>query len=80
MGKTVTKSFKGKNLQQMTKLTVDLCFRRKFDLRVLSAPAPGLYHVYNYYFQISSQKLLCQSKPNFMWNVGHQFINMVFVT
>ena len=25
-GKTVTKSFNGKNLQQMTKLTDDLCF------------------------------------------------------
>ena len=41
---TVTKSFKGKNLQQMTKLTEDLyVFEKQFDPRGLNAPALRLY-------------------------------------
>ena len=43
MGKTVTKSFNGRNLQQMIRVTTDLCLYKKSDPKGLSAPAPGLY-------------------------------------
>ena len=41
-GKTVRKSFNGRNLQQMTRVTQDLCKNRNSDPMGLSAPAPGL--------------------------------------
>ena len=43
MGKTVRKSFNGRNLQQMTKMTKGLCLYKNSDPKGLSAPAPGLY-------------------------------------
>ena len=41
MGKTVRKSFDGRNLQQMTRVTN--VYVKNSDSRGLSAPAPGLY-------------------------------------
>ena len=38
----VIETFKGKNYQQMTKLTKDLWFRRQYDPMGLSAPPPRL--------------------------------------
>ena len=43
MGKTVRKSFNGRNLQQMTRVTKGLCLYKNSDPKGLSAPAPGLY-------------------------------------
>ena len=43
MGKSVTKSFNGENLQQRTKLTDLLYLWKKNYPRGFSAPAPGLY-------------------------------------
>ena len=43
MGKTVRKSFCGRNLQQMTRVTWGICLHKNSDPRGLSAPAPGLY-------------------------------------
>ena len=43
MGKTVRKSFNGRNLQQMTKVTKGLCLYKNSDPKGLSAPVPGLY-------------------------------------
>ena len=39
----VWKSFNGRNLQQMTRVTKDLCWYKNFDPKGLFAPAPGLY-------------------------------------
>ena len=47
MGKTVRKSFNGRNLQQMTRVTKGLCLYKKSDSKGLSAPAPGLYTCIN---------------------------------
>ena len=41
--KTVRKSFNGRNLQQMTRVTWSICLNKNSDPRRLSAPAPGLY-------------------------------------
>ena len=41
-GKTVRKSFNGRNLQQMTRATKGLCKNKISDPRALSAPAPEL--------------------------------------
>ena len=43
MGKTVRKSFNGRNLQQVTRVTKGLCLYKNSDPKGLSAPAPGLY-------------------------------------
>ena len=43
MGKTVRKSFNGRNLQQMTRVTKSLCLYKNSDPKGLSAPALGLY-------------------------------------
>ena len=43
MGKTVRKSFNGRNFQQMTRVTKGLCLYKNSDPKGLSAPAPGLY-------------------------------------
>ena len=43
MGKSVRKSFNGRNLQQMTRVTWGICLHKNSDTRGLSAPAPGLY-------------------------------------
>ena len=43
MGKTVRKSFNGRNIQQMTRVTWGICLHTNSDPRGLSAPAPGLY-------------------------------------
>ena len=43
MGKTVRKSFNGRNLQQMTRVTNGLCVYKISDPKGLSASAPGLY-------------------------------------
>ena len=43
MGKTVRKSFNGRKLQQMTRVTKDLCLYKDSDPEGLSASAPGLY-------------------------------------
>ena len=43
MGKTVKKSFNGRNLQQMTRVTKCLCLYKNSDPKELSAPAQGLY-------------------------------------
>ena len=43
MGKSVRKSFNGRNLQQMTRVTWGICLHKNSDPRGLSAPAPGLY-------------------------------------
>ena len=43
MGKTVRKSFNGRNLQQMTRVTKGLCLYKNSDHKGLSAPALGLY-------------------------------------
>ena len=37
------KSFNGRNLQQMTRVTKGLCLYKNSDPKGLSAPAPGLY-------------------------------------
>ena len=47
MGKTARKSFNGRNLQQMTRVTKGLCLYKNSDPKGLSAPAPGLY-IYMY--------------------------------
>ena len=39
MGKTVRKSFNGRNLQQMTRVTKGLCLYKNSDPKGLSAPA-----------------------------------------
>ena len=43
----------------------------------MSAPALGLIHIKDHYFQtVSSLKPLGQSKPNFVWEVGKKvYIN-----
>ena len=43
MGKSVRKSFNGRNLQQMTRVTWGICLPKNSDPRELSAPALGLY-------------------------------------
>ena len=43
MGKTVRKSFNGRNFQQMTRVTKSLCLYKNSDSKMLSASAPGLY-------------------------------------
>ena len=43
MGKTVRKSFNGRNLQQMSRVTKGLCLYKNSDPKELSASAPGLY-------------------------------------
>ena len=43
MGKNVRKSFNGRNLHQMSRMTKDLCLYKNSDPKGLSAPAPGLY-------------------------------------
>ena len=40
-GKTVRKSFNGRNLQQMTRVTKVLCLNKHSDPKGLTAPAPG---------------------------------------
>ena len=70
MGKTVTKSFNGKNLQQCGFL-----FLKANRLQWVVCPI----HVYDYYFQLSSSlKLLGHSKPNFIWSLvgkkGQRFV------
>ena len=42
-GKTVTKSFNGRSLQQMTRVTEGLCLYKNSDPQRLSAPDPGLF-------------------------------------
>ena len=42
-GENVRKSFNGRNLQQMTRVTKGLCLYKNSDPKELSAPAPGLY-------------------------------------
>ena len=42
-GKTVRKSFSGRNLQQMTRVAKGLCKNKNSYPRGSSAPAPGLY-------------------------------------
>ena len=41
--KTVRKSFNGRNLQQMTRMTTGLCFYKNCDPKGLCASVPGLY-------------------------------------
>ena len=43
LGKTVKKSFNGRNLQQMIRVTLGLCLYKNSDPKGLSALAPGLY-------------------------------------
>ena len=43
MGKSVRKSFNGRNLQQMTRVTWGICLPKNSDPRGLSAPALELY-------------------------------------
>ena len=43
MGKTVRKSFNGRNSQQMTRVTKGFCLYKNSDPKWLSAPALGLY-------------------------------------
>ena len=43
MGKTVRKSFNGRNLQHMTRVTKGLCVYKNSEPKGLSAPAQGLY-------------------------------------
>ena len=43
MGKTVRKSFNGRNLQQMSRVIKGLCLYKNSDPKGLSAPAWGLY-------------------------------------
>ena len=43
IGKTIRKSFNGRNLQQMTRVTKGLCLYKNSDPKGLSVPAPGLY-------------------------------------
>ena len=43
MGKSIRKSFNGRNLQQMPRVTWGICLHKTSDSRGLSAPAPGLY-------------------------------------
>ena len=43
IGKTVRKSFNGRNLQKMTRVTQGLCLYKNSDPKGLSAPAPGLH-------------------------------------
>ena len=43
MGKSVRKSFNGRNLQQMTRVRWGTCLHKNSDPRGLSASAPGLY-------------------------------------
>ena len=43
MVKSVRKSFNGRNLQQMTRVTWGLCLHKNSDPRGLSAPVLGLY-------------------------------------
>ena len=43
VGKTVRKSFNGRNLQQMTRVTKGLCLYKNSDPKGLSVPALGLY-------------------------------------
>lgn len=63
MGKLVESYLIGKNVQQMISdnrfVYVKILMRREG----LSLPW-GLIHVYDLYFQASSQKLLGQTKPN----------------
>ena len=67
MTKTVGKSFNGRNLQQMTRVTKGLCLYKNSDPKGLSAPAPGLYtciktwkimykiRLQRYFFEINGQ-------------------------
>lgn len=58
------KSYDGKNLQEVTKLTEDLV---KFDYSWLSALPRGPKHVYDLFQTVSSLKHFGQSKPDRMW-------------
>ena len=44
--KTVRKSFNGRNLQQMTRVTKGLCLYKNSDPKGLSAPVPGAIYMY----------------------------------
>ena len=45
MGKSVRKSFNGRNLQQMIRVTWGICLHKNYDPRGLSTPARGYIHV-----------------------------------
>ena len=67
MGKIVKMRIEGQNLQDLGKWMEYLCLQKHFGPRGLSAPAPGLIHVYDFNIQTSSSlKPLDQSKLNFM--------------
>ena len=65
MGKTVRKSFNGRNLQQMTRVTKGLCLYKNSDPKGLSAPAPGLYTC------IKTWKIMYKIRlpKRFVWNL-----------
>ena len=64
-GKTVRKSFNGRNLQQMTRVTKGLCSYKNSDPKGFSAPAPGLYTC------IKTWKIMYKNQTSkvFFWNL-----------
>ena len=65
MGKSVRKSFNGRNLQQMTTVTWGICLHKNSDPKALSAPVPGLYTC------IKKWKIMYKIKLQryFFWNL-----------
>ena len=61
MGKIVTMSFEGQNLQYIGKWTEVLCFQKEIDSKGCSDPALGLYtcvkQVYWYISRVSGERL-----------------------
>ena len=58
------------NLLEMSKWTEDLCLRKYFGPRGLSALPRGYIHVYDHNIETSSSlKPLGQSKSNFLWSI-----------
>ena len=62
MGKTVRKSFNGRNLQQMTRVTKGSCLYKTSDPKLLSAPPAKLY-ILNLISNATSNTFLNISKP-----------------
>ena len=64
-GKTVKKSFNGRNVQQMTRVTKVLCLYKQSDPKRLTAPASGLYtciKIWKSMYKIRRQRY-------FFWNL-----------
>ena len=84
-GKNCYKVIKWENLQQMTRLTEDLCLKKRLP-QVVVCPRPGAIYMYMtiFFLHLFSLKPLGQSRPNFKWSLldkrDTDSVKMVLVT